>query len=80
MFPGVCATLSNMVLEMRLLRKLRLPMGDDEGVVVVVVFNGKCGYASQMKNVENEQGVSFHFNPFPSRSHISKQCSCSPSS
>ena len=33
-----------------------------------------------MKKVWKEQGVSFHPRPFPSLSHISRQCSCSPSS
>ena len=33
-----------------------------------------------MKKVEKLHGVSFHLSPFPSRSHISRQCSCSPSS
>ena len=33
-----------------------------------------------MKKVSNEHGVSFQPIPLPSRSHISRQCSCSPSS
>ena len=47
---------------------------------IVKKAGGSFVQTSQMKKVSKEHGVSFQPIPLPSRSHISRQCSCSPSS